>query len=90
MDLLTLEYETTTLSRNISHQSYVAMALHPEEQKPEMHLHKSLKSFTLVIFCQEYCVGLFIARSKFAKTNLNVDSEYQTEIPSLIFKGEVS
>ena len=43
MDLLTLEYETTTLSQNISHQSYIAMAPRPEEQKPELHLHKALK-----------------------------------------------
>lgn len=43
----------------------------------------------LVIFCQEQCFGPFIARIKFAQTTLSVDNEYQTEIPSLIFKGEV-
>jgi hypothetical protein len=89
MDLLIFGYETTTFSQNISYQSYIAMAPRPEEQKPELHLHKSLKSCMLVIFCHEYCVGPFIDRSKFAKTTLSVDSEYQTEIPSLIFKGEV-
>ena len=50
-------------------------------QKPE--------SCMLVKFFQEYCVVPFIARSKFVKTTLSVDSDYQTEIPSLIFKGEV-
>jgi len=43
----------------------------------------------LVIFCQEYCVRPFIARRKYGKTALSVDSEQQTEMPSLIFKGEV-
>ena len=43
MDFLTFEYETTTLSQDISHQFYIAMAPCPEEQKPELHLHKSLK-----------------------------------------------
>ena len=32
----------------------------------------------LVIFCQELCVGPFIASNKFAKTTLSVDNEYQT------------
>jgi len=41
--LLALEYETTALSQNISHQFYIAMAPCPEEQKPELHLRKSLK-----------------------------------------------
>jgi hypothetical protein len=89
LDLLTPEHETTTLSQNISHQSYIAMTPHPEEQKPELHLHKSLKSCMLVIFCQEKRVVPFIARSKVAKTTLSVDSEYQIEIPSLVFKGEL-
>jgi len=76
MYLLTLEYETTTLFQNISHQSYSAMAPHPRKVNWTALPQNPKKSH--VAFCQEQCVGPFTANSKFAKTTLSVDNEYQT------------